>query len=439
MSGRRPNVVLLTVDSLRADRLGCYGHNRATSPHVDALADEAVLCERMFCSVLPTQPSYTTLYTGQHPITHGIVGHGGEAELSPAAPFMPEVFLRAGYATCALDSLWGEKGWFGRGYEYYIDPGIRHHLNLSVTCEELNARAIPWMREHADEPFFLFMHYWDPHTPYTPPKAYQKLFYQGNPSDPQNHSLDHAWAHPISALVRDVWLRLPGGVVTDAEYVKALYDQEVRHMDDGIGELLAAIDDLGLTEETLVVFVADHGESLDEHGIYFEHHGLYDCTLHVPFIVRWPGRVPQGVRLPRMFQTHDIAPTVIEAAGLEIPAAMEGRSFWKMLTGEQQSGGRDRVVSLECTLQAKWSLRTDNFKFILAREPDFYGTPMRELYDLAADPGENRNIAAERPDIAALMESELEAWIVRRLRELGKTEDPLREQGITMKAVMETH
>ena len=435
---RKPNVVLLTVDSLRADRLGCYGYPRETSPHVDALAEEGVLCERMFCSVLPTQPSYTTLHTGQHPIHHGIVGHGGEAELKASSPYLPEVFLQAGYSTCAVDSLWGEKGWFGRGYEYYIDPGIRHHLNLSVTCEELNSRAIPWIREHAAEPFFLFMHYWDPHTPYTPPKAYQKLFYQGDPSDPNNHSLDNAWAHPISALVRDVWLRLPTGPVTDAEYVKALYDQEVRHMDDGIGEMLAALDDLGLTEDTLVIFVADHGESLDEHGIYFEHHGLYDSTLHVPFLVRWPGRVAEGRRLPQMFQTHDIAPTILEACGLAAPPAMDGRSFWKDLTGEQE-GGRDKIFSLECTLQAKWSLRTSDYKFILAREPDFYGTPMRELYDLKADPGENHNRVDELPEVAARMEAELEGWISKRLAELGRTEDPLREQGITMKAVMETH
>lgn len=430
---------MLTVDSLRADRLGCYGYPRETSPQVDALAAESTLCERMFCSVLPTQPSYTTLHTGQHPITHGIVGHGGSAELSPSSPYISEVFLRAGYSTCALDSLWGEKGWFGRGYEYYIDPGIRHHLNLSVTCEELNARAIPWIRQHADSPFFLFMHYWDPHTPYTPPKAYQKLFYKGNPSDPNNHSLDNAWAHPISALVRDVWLRLPEGPVMDAEYVKALYDQEVRHMDDGIGEMLAALDDLGLAEDTLVIFVADHGESLDEHGIYFEHHGLYDATVHVPSIVRWPGRVPQGVRLPQMFQTHDIAPTIIEACGLDIPSAMDGRSFWKMLSGEQTQGGRDTIINLESTLQAKWSIRTNEYKFILARERDFYGTPMRELYDLHADPEENHNLAEERPEIATRMENELESWISRRLAELGKKEDPLREQGITMKAVMETH
>src|SRR5262245_50189320 len=150
----RPNVLFLTIDSLRADHLSCYGYPHATSPYMDALAEQGVLCDKMFVSVLPTQPSYTTFYTGQHPIHHGIIGHGGANELSPDAPFLPEILSAAGYATCALDSLWGERSWFGRGYEYYINPGMRHQLNLSVACEELNARAIPWLREHASEPFF---------------------------------------------------------------------------------------------------------------------------------------------------------------------------------------------------------------------------------------------------------------------------------------------
>jgi arylsulfatase A-like enzyme len=112
---------------------------------------------------------------------------------------------------------------------------------------------------------------------------------------------------------------------------------------------------------------------------------------------------------------------------------MEGRSFWKILTGEEKEGGHDRVISMECTWQAKWSLRTDRYKFILAREPDIYGTPPRELYDLSADPREERNIAAERRDVAEAMESELEEWISRRLRELGRREDPLREHGVSLR------
>ena len=435
----KPNIVLLTVDTFRADRLGCYGHHRATSPHLDAIAEEGVLCENMFCSGVPTQPSYTTLYTGQHPITHQIVGHRSNAQLSTSTPFLPEAFLDAGYATCALDTLWEQKDWFGRGYQYYINPGARRILSIAVPCEDLNARAIPWLREHAGEPFFLFMHYWDTHGPYLPPKAYQKLFYEGNPTDPNNTSLANAWKHPISALIRDVLLRRPEGVVTDAEFVIAMYDQQVRHINDGLGELVATIDDLGLAEDTLILIEGDHGESLTEHSIYFEHHGLYDNVLRIPFLARMPGRVQQGVRLPQMFQMHDIAPTILEAAGLPRIPGMEGRSFWKVLTGEEESPGRDKIFSLECTLQAKWCMRTREYKLILSREQDLYGNPMRELYDLVTDPGENHNIAGERPELADAMENELEGWIASRLRELGRTTDPLLEQGISFREVLQTH
>jgi arylsulfatase len=194
------------------------------------------------------------------------------------------------------------------------------------------------------------------------------------------------------------------------------------------------VDELGLAENTLVMFTADHGESMTEHGIFFEHHGLYDAVLHVPFIARLPGRIAPGLRLPQTFQTQDLAPTLLEATGVPIPREMEGRSMWKLLTGEEQEGGYDRVISLECSWQAKWSLRTDSHKFIMARMPDLYGTPMRELYDLVADPEEEHNIAEEQPQIAASMEAELERWIAERLQALGRSEDPLVEHGTSLLA-----
>jgi arylsulfatase len=437
---RKPNIVLISIDALRADHLGCYGYHRATSPRIDALASEGVLCERLICSAIPTLPSYTTLYTGQHPITHGIVAHPCDNELDREAPFLPQLFLEAGYTTCAVDSLMRSRLWFGRGYEFYIDPSIRHTLlYLAVTCEDLNARAIPWLQAHADEPFFLFIHYWDPHWPFNPPARYRGLFYQGNPTDPDNHSLDAWWKHPLGAAARVTWLRTANGLITDAEYVTALYDQEIRYMDDGVGELIAALDGLGLAEDTLVIFTADHGESMTEHGIFFEHHGLYDCTLRVPLIARWPGHLPSGVRLPYMLEVGDIAPTLLEAAGLPSPREMEGCSFWKPLMGEEQAGGHERVISLECTWQAKWSLRTDRYKFILAREPDLYDSPFHELYDLLADPQEEHNIAVERPGIAAAMEAELETWIAGRLQAMGKEKDPIREHGVSLRPASIDH
>jgi arylsulfatase A-like enzyme len=430
-----PNILLIAVDTLRADRLGCYGYARETSPHIDALARQGTLAERFFCAGIPTHPSFTTLYTGQHPITHGIVAHSPCNELAKDAPFLPQILVGEGYTTCAIDNLAQGRQWFRRGYEYYIDPSLRHILAMDVSCEELNARAIPWLRAHADEQFFLFIHYWDPHWPLTPPPKYRHLFYQGNPVNPANHTLDPWWEHPLGALARDTWLRRPEGVVTDPAYLDALYDQEVRHLDDGVGELLAALDDLGLAEDTLVVLLADHGESLTEHGIFVDHHGLYDCTLRIPLIVRWPGRVPAGRRLPQLLQHQDVAPTLLEAAGLPIPDEMDGVSRWPLLTGQAPDGadgGYDRLYSCECTWQKKWSLRTRTHKFILAREPDRYGTPDRELYDLEADPGETRNLAESEPALAAALERDLEEWIASRLAALGKDEDPVREQPVSL-------
>jgi arylsulfatase len=429
----KPNIVFIAVDTLRADHLGCYGYHRDTSPNIDRLAREGVLCERLFCAGIPTHPSFTTFYTGQHPITHNIVSHGGRAELSRDTPTLPELFLHGDYTTCAVDNLWRARSWFGRGYEYYIDPSVRRGLTLAVTCEELNARAIPWLRAHADEQFFLFIHYWDPHYPLNPPERYRDLFYSGNPTDPGNRSLDRWWEHPLGSLARDTWLRRPDGRVTDAEYVVALYDQEIRALDDSIGELVGTVDELGIAEETLIVFLADHGTSLMEHGIFFDHHGLYDNTIHVPLIARWPGTLDGGRRVAQMLQTPDVAPTLLEAAGLDVPREMEGKSFWKLVSGEATGGGSERVISLESTWQAKWSLRTDQYKFIIARDPGLNEGPPRELYDLQADPREEHNLVDEQPELASRMETELENWIQERLKALGRDEDPLVEQGISLR------
>ena len=430
---RKPNVVLIVVDTLRADHLGCYGHTNDTSPRIDKLAADGVLFEREICSAIPTQPSFTTLFTGQHPITHGIVGHGGTAQLAKDAPYLSQFLLGSGYTTCAIDNLIRERHWFGRGFEFYIDPSVRRPLLLGVTCEELNARAIPWLKAHANEQFFFFIHYWDPHWPLDPPQRYRHLFYAGDPTDPDNHSLDGWWKDPLGVLARDTWLRSRKGVITDAKYVEALYDQEIRHLDDGVAELLDALDQTGQADNTLVILTGDHGESMTEHGIFFSHHGLYDSTLHVPLIMKWPGKIAPGTRHRQLCQTIDVAPTIMDAAGLRIPKSFEGRSLWPLASGASAEGGHEKVVSLECTWKAQWSLRTDRYKFILSRTPNS-DEPPRELYDLKADPGETRNLVEEQRELAADMEADLERWIAEGLRAAGRAKDPVAEQGATLSA-----
>jgi arylsulfatase A-like enzyme len=153
----------------------------------------------------------------------------------------------------------------------------------------------------------------------------------------------------------------------------------------------------------------------------------------VPLIFRWPGRIRPGARVDALLQMNDVAPTLLQAVGIEVPEEMEGVGAWDVVRGGTGDVGRRQVVSLECTWQAKWSLRDGSHKLIVARDGGLRGGPPRELYDLRADPGETRDIWAERPGVAAAMEEELEGWIANRLQELGRQADPLREQGISLR------
>lgn len=426
-------VLFIDIDTLRADHLGCYGYARNTSPHVDGLARDGVLFEKLLCVGVPTHPSHATLYTGRHPISHGIVSHGGAADLSPSIPVLPELLQARGMATCAIDNLFTMKPWFARGYEFYIDPSFRHRARLMVTGDEINHRAIPWLRAHAGEDFFLFVHYWEPHTPYLPPLRYRGLFYEGDPADPSNTSLSGLSHQPLGDHWRDTWFPKLAPNVTDAAFVSAMYDSEIRYADDCVAELLAALEETGVAGETLVILTGDHGESLTEHDILFEHHGLYEPTVHVPLIVRWPaGGAVGGRREAGIVQHADFLPTLLEAVGGDLPQGVDGHSFLAALQGAPLPSEERAVVSEECTWQAKWSLRAGGHKLILAREPDLHGMPMRELYNLEADPGETRNLAEEEPALAHEMEQALEGWIRDQMARHGLAEDPLVAQGITL-------
>ncbi|HTT61262.1 MAG TPA: sulfatase [Bryobacteraceae bacterium] len=437
----KPNIILISADSLRANHLGCYGYKLPTSPNIDAFACQGTLFEKTFAPAIPTQPSHTTIFTGQHAITHGIVAHGGKAKLGRSTPFLPEILFGEGYTTVAVDTLFRERIWFGRGWEYIIDPSLHHLFYASVTQEELNDRAIHWMKTVPSRPFFMFIHYWDVHYPYVPPDRMRGLFYKGgNPTDPNNHTLDEWWDHPVGAMARDTWLRTANGLITDPNYVTALYDREIRYLDDGIAALSDALEKLGIAENTIVILLADHGESMTDHRIFYDHYGLHDCVVQVPMIVRWPaGNVKAGARFAPFRQLSDVAPTLLEAAGCDVPDELDGKSFLPQLTGREEPSGYDRVIGLESTWQSKYYLRTDRYKFILARYPDLLGNPDRELFDLEADPDENHNIAAEQPQLAAELEKELEAFVAEKMEAAGRTEDPVRKEGPVAVEIWEQH
>lgn len=422
------NIVVILVDTLRADHLGCYGYSKPTSPAIDALAAGSVVYEQCLAPGIPTTPAHATIYTGLHPLEHNIVCHGGSADLARALPVLPELLQQAGYTTCAVDNLYDLKPWLSRGYEFYINPSHRHRMRLLMTCEEVNHRAVEWIRGHAAEPFFLFVHYWEPHTPYLPPGRHRTFYSGSDPFDPAHTSLAGIRRTPFWGMWGDTWFKKLGPI-TDADYVTALYDGEIRHADEGVGALLHALEAAGVADDTAVVLTADHGEVMARNGIYFDHHGLYEDNIHVPLIARIPGRA--AARVPEIVTHMDIAPTLLGLAGAPIPAGLPGVDLCAPDAGlgvPQRAG----VVCCEATWQAKWCLRTETRKLILSREPDRYGTPRRELYDLADDPGETRNLADARPAEADAMELKLEAWIASELLRTGRETDPLVAQGITL-------
>jgi arylsulfatase A-like enzyme len=433
------NILLVALDTVRADHLGCYGYPRDTSPNMDALARQGVVLDRWFTPAIPTQPSFATIYSGQYPLTHGVISHGGAEALPADSPFFTENLQQAGLVTCAVDNLYSMRPWFARGYEFYIDPSHRAPLRLSVSGKGINSRALPWVRAHAREPFFLLVHYWDTHTPYQPPARLRHRYYDGDPTEARFTTLEGMRTAPLGDVWSETWLaplsrRLWGGrEIRDAEYVVALYDACVRYVDEAVGDLLSALEDGGVADDTLVIVTADHGEMMYRHGIFFDHHGLYNGNLRLPFIARWPGRIAPGRRRDELLETVSLAPTLLAAAGAQTPAAMEGASILALLTGEGTPGPpNERVVAAECTWQCKWCLLRDRRKLILAREPDLYGCPRRELYDLSSDPDELHDLAPGQPDRADEMEAELERCIAHMLERNHLDHDPLTTHGTTL-------
>jgi arylsulfatase A-like enzyme len=424
------NIVLIALDTQRADHLGCYGYSRRTSPGLDSIARRGVLYEHCYAPNIPTHPSFTTMLTGKEAITHNIVNIGGGVPIADGVRLLAEILREHGYATAAVDSMGRH---FERGFDQYRTYSWdRSDPTVLRKAETVNEQALPLIEElrTASRPFFLFLHFWDPHTPYLPPPAYRRRFYprEGDPYDLTNHSMDEAWSWEPFKWYFHAWM--PG--VTDAEYVINLYDGETAYMDHHLRRVFRAL--APVQQDTLVIITADHGEILNEQLGYFDHHGLYEGNVRVPLILYWPGRLPGGRRVPGFVQNLDIAPTILELAGIRDREGMEGLSLLPTAVGLRDAN-YDTLYLSEATWELKRGVRTARWKFIQSLEPDRHGRPLQELFDLEADPAEQDNVVDQHPDVRRDLEDRLHAWVQRRLDETGRTTDPLREQGICATSV----
>ena len=422
---KQPNIVLMGIDSLRADHMSCYGYTRLTTPHIDRFAQGGTLFENTISAHIPTTSAYSSMLTGQDVFSTQVVALRHQGPLREEVRTLPEILSQAGYNTTCVGFRGNPAS---RGFDNYIDFGGWGSWNegRSPKAEKLNEVAIPELDRliGEDKPFFLFLRHMDPHAPYLPPAPFERTFYHGDECDPANKSMEPVMNFKPFCDFFASWM--PPGI-SDKDYVVAQYDGAVAYMDACIQTIFQALEAHGILDETIVIINGDHGETLYEHECWFDHHGTYDNVLHVPLIIRYPGKVPANQRVAGYNQHKDLVPTILELAEIEVPDSFDGTSLMPMAKGEVESHDKEIYIT-ECTWMRKHGWRTPEWKLIIALEPDFHFKPEYELYNLQNDPDENENLAEAHPEIVADLKARMENWIAKRESETG-LQNPIHHQG----------
>ena len=423
---KQPNIVLMGVDSLLATHMSCYGYPRLTTPHIDRFAEGATLFEKTYSPHVPTTSAYGSMLTGLDTFSTQVVALRHQGPLREEVKTLAEILGDVGYDTTCV----GFSGPSARGFDTYLEFSGwgPDESGRSPKAENLNKTTIPELNrlidQSDDKPFFLFLRHMDPHSPYLPPAPYERMFYHGDECDPSNTSMEPVMSFKPFCDYFASWM--PEGI-TDKDYVIAQYDGAIAYMDACIQRLFNALETRGVLDETIVVLNGDHGETLYDHECWFDHHGIYDVTLHVPLIIRYPGRVPAGKRVAGYNQHKDLVPTLLELADIETDIAFDGKSLTPLMNGEIASYDSEFYIT-ECTWMRKHGWRTPEWKLIVALEPDFHFKPPVELYNLIQDPDENNNLVDEHPDIVNVLETRMKNWILQREQETGLT-NPIMTQG----------
>ena len=421
-NNKKLNVLFFGIDSLRRDHMSLYGYNRQTTPNITKYLLDGVVFDNCFSPSVPTTPGYSSMMTGFDIFSTDVVALRHQGDIAPGIKTLAEILGENGYNTTCV-GFRGNVG--GRGYQNYIDFagwGADRDDGKAHKAEALNEVAIPELDRLAkiykdeDKPFFLFLRHMDPHSPYLPPHPFSKMFYQGNEFDPSNKSLKECYEFKP---FRDYFLSwFPAGC-TDAEYIIAQYDAAVAYMDTCIQNILEKLSALGIEEETLVVFTSDHGETLNDHDCLYDHHGIYDPTLVVPFAFKRKGCSGGGKRFKDYCQLKDVTPTVLDILGIDTGIKFDGRNLVELVKGDAIKQEPEMYIT-EATWMRKHGWRTPEWKLIRALEPDFHYKPAVELYNLIDDPEENNNIADKEPEVVKFLTERMNAFIAKREKETGR-------------------
>jgi arylsulfatase A-like enzyme/Flp pilus assembly protein TadD len=383
-SAKPPNVILITLDTTRADRMGFLGSKRGLTPNMDALAKSSVVFTRAYSQIPLTTPSHAVLLTGTYPQFNHL--DGLIQPLHMDLPYLPDLLHQRGYHTAAfvgsmvLDPATDAAPGFDRGFDVYDadfhnpQPGEDRYHSLERRAEDVANRAMSWLSQNSQGPFFLWLHFYDAHEPYDPPEPFK------------------------------------------AHYATEPYDGEIAYTDSVVGSVMEVLQRHDLYQNTVIAIAADHGEAFGEHGEKFHGMFLYDETIHVPLLMKLPGEKFAGKRVQVRVALADVAPSVLEAASVPVPAAMQGQSLFSLMNVARASGGKqsangekatpDRAIYSETNYAHRiygWSelhsWRREKYLYVQA--------PKRELYDQRSDPDALKNLASTDKAVADILDSQL--------------------------------
>jgi choline-sulfatase len=446
-------ILFIDVDCLRPDHLGCYGYPRATSPQMDRLAESGVVFENVYVSDSPCLPSRTALWSGRHGFRTGVVGHGGKG----AEPFgegshrgfrdayyaegWMHALREAGHFTATISSF-GERHsawhWYA-GFNEVINPGL---LGMD-RADQVVPLAIDWLKRRAQEKtdWFLHVNLWDTHTPYRAPASFGEPSLGASGLEWLNETIlarfragfgPHSAREPtgFDACRDPLFPRQPGPIETleDARAWWDAYDTALRYLDDWLGRLFQALDEIGIVEETAIIISADHGENLGELNVWADHQTADQPTSRVPLIVRLPGKAGGG-RVDRgLHYQFDWAATLIELVGGHVPEGWDGKSFAASFTNGQQAGREFLVTShgaWSCQRGVRFVNNGRDYLCIITYHDGFKELPPVLLYDLTGDPHELNDLAPVQPDLVRMARGLLSGWWDEMVLRSSSDVDPL--------------
>ncbi len=397
----KPNILLISLDTVRADHLGCYGYDRHTTPALDALSKQGVLFKKHIASSSWTLPSHATLFTGLYPPTHR--AETLDHMMAPKLPTMAQLIDSLGYKTAAFVS----SGYLGPAFGLHRGFNRFYSLKdvLNKGTETITDKGLEWLKEvgvkekETSKPFFLFLHYLDAHTPYDPPEPFRDFYYDENWKTEGN-------AGDESVAYAELKEKTPQFKIKRANRMKAFYDGEIARIDRGVEQIIDFLKERDVFQNTLMIITSDHGEEFIDHGSFDHGQTLYSEQIDVPLLVIWPDEIEGGRIDGSLTRSVDILPTVLDLIDAPPYPVVHGRSLKKNMHGRNKEQARMAVADLKRKKFDMTSLSDGRYKYIVqsGEESD------ELLFDIQSDPAERNNVVEEKGDIVEEFRRAYDQW-----------------------------